>query len=310
MNQDKRAAWRRSRPSSRPIHRARAGGFIPAAGAWGRGGSTMIDAEEREAEIVGEAVTLAWQRVAALPPRKTAKTSKVEEEGRRRSRENVERCVGACVYGTARRSVTQSVHPNNQSSKDATMTGIRVGSYVTHSLRPAWGVGKVFGQSLQHILVGFSHLPEAERFKRMEWRPGLLERAEVKNDVELDSWKVECDSTCHTSARSSKPRRTAKAALWTREEGMERSSTSTATAFPTRGIDRRIATRGWRSTKLWHELLPRRRAARAGRRQAAHCRAAHPEGARPAREAAAAREERAAARARRVHAHREDDRRS
>jgi len=41
--------------------------FIPAAGAWGRGGSTMIELKSADAEMVGEAVTLAWQRVAALP---------------------------------------------------------------------------------------------------------------------------------------------------------------------------------------------------------------------------------------------------
>ena len=43
--------------------------FVPAAGAWGRDGSTMIVLKSADAEIVGEAVTLAWQRVAALPPR-------------------------------------------------------------------------------------------------------------------------------------------------------------------------------------------------------------------------------------------------
>lgn len=44
--------------------------FAPAAGAWGRGGSTMIDLKNADAEIVGEAVTLAWQRVSALPASK------------------------------------------------------------------------------------------------------------------------------------------------------------------------------------------------------------------------------------------------
>jgi Protein of unknown function (DUF3553) len=93
------------------------------------------------------------------------------------------------------------------------MNGLRVGHYVTHSMRPAWGIGKIFGQSSQHILVGFSNVPEEERFKRMEWRPGLLERAEGKHDAELDSWKVECDSTCHPLTAVIKPKRTAKAAI-------------------------------------------------------------------------------------------------
>ena len=45
--------------------------FVPAAGAWGRGGSTMIVLKEAEAEIAGEAVTLAWQRISALPSSKS-----------------------------------------------------------------------------------------------------------------------------------------------------------------------------------------------------------------------------------------------
>jgi hypothetical protein len=103
------------------------------------------------------------------------------------------------------------------------MSGIRVGSYVTHSLRPAWGVGKVFGQSQQHVLVGFSNLSEPERFKRLEWRPGLLERAvSVTSDPELDSWKVECDSTCHYIGAVAKPKRMTKTASWSREDAMER----------------------------------------------------------------------------------------
>lgn len=101
------------------------------------------------------------------------------------------------------------------------MSAIRVGSYVTHSQRPAWGLGKVFGQSQQHVLVGFSALPEAERFKRLELRPGLLDRAEVRQDPELDSWNVECDSTCHYIGAVEKPRRS-KAATMTREQAMEK----------------------------------------------------------------------------------------
>jgi hypothetical protein len=51
--------------------------FVPAAGAWGRGGSTMIVLKHAEAEIVGEAVTLAWQRIAALPASKSRKAKTV-----------------------------------------------------------------------------------------------------------------------------------------------------------------------------------------------------------------------------------------
>jgi hypothetical protein len=136
------------------------------------------------------------------------------------------------------------------------MSGIRVGSYVTHSLRPAWGIGKVFGQSAQHVLVGFSSLPESERFKRMEWRPGLLERAaDVKSHEEIDSWKVECDSTCHYLNAVIRPRR-AKAATWSREEAMERFLNKYSNGFPDAWYrsshrDARLA-----QTRLWRELLP------------------------------------------------------
>jgi hypothetical protein len=136
------------------------------------------------------------------------------------------------------------------------MSAIRVGSYVTHSVRPAWGVGKVFGQSPQHVLVGFASLPESERFKRMEWRPGLLERADVKSDLELDSWKVECDSTCHYIGAVSRPKRSAKAALWSREEAMERFLHKYSNGFPDAWYrsshrDARLA-----QTRLWRELFP------------------------------------------------------
>jgi hypothetical protein len=39
--------------------------FEPAAGAWGRGGSTMIVLKNAHAEIVGEALTLAYQRISS-----------------------------------------------------------------------------------------------------------------------------------------------------------------------------------------------------------------------------------------------------
>src|SRR5437763_9887870 len=43
--------------------RADAATFEPAAGAWGRGGSTMVRFASADAETVGEAMTLAWQGV-------------------------------------------------------------------------------------------------------------------------------------------------------------------------------------------------------------------------------------------------------
>lgn len=136
------------------------------------------------------------------------------------------------------------------------MSAIRVGNYVTHSMRPAWGVGKVFGQSTQHILVGFSNLPESERFKRMEWRPGLLERSDVKGDPELDTWKVECDSTCHPLNAMVKPKRTAKAALWTREQGMEKFLNKYNGGFPDAWYRSSHRDPRLKQHQLWNELLP------------------------------------------------------
>ena len=49
--------------------------FVPAAGAWGRGGSTMIDLKRADKELVGEAVTMAWQRISSLPASKSRKAS-------------------------------------------------------------------------------------------------------------------------------------------------------------------------------------------------------------------------------------------
>jgi hypothetical protein len=60
--------------------------FVPAAGAWGRGGSTMIVLKVAEPEIVGEAVTLAWQRLAALPPSKSRPGRKAAKKATARKR--------------------------------------------------------------------------------------------------------------------------------------------------------------------------------------------------------------------------------
>jgi len=44
--------------------------FVPGPGAWGRGGSTMIVLKNANEEIVGEALTLAFQRISAGPAAK------------------------------------------------------------------------------------------------------------------------------------------------------------------------------------------------------------------------------------------------
>ena len=42
--------------------------FEPAAGAWGRGGATAVILAAADPEIVGEALTLAWQNAVAKGP--------------------------------------------------------------------------------------------------------------------------------------------------------------------------------------------------------------------------------------------------
>ena len=58
--------------------------FVPASGAWGRGGSTMIVLANADSEIVGEAVTLAWQSAAAKAgPAAKPKPGRAKITGRR-----------------------------------------------------------------------------------------------------------------------------------------------------------------------------------------------------------------------------------
>ena len=49
--------------------------FAPESGAWGRQGCTAVHLAAADEEIVGEAMTLAWQNVAQ-PPRAPAKKSR------------------------------------------------------------------------------------------------------------------------------------------------------------------------------------------------------------------------------------------
>jgi hypothetical protein len=43
--------------------------FTPEAGAWGRSGSTRVDLREADDEVVGEALTMAWQNAEAKAKR-------------------------------------------------------------------------------------------------------------------------------------------------------------------------------------------------------------------------------------------------
>jgi hypothetical protein len=54
--------------------------FVPASGAWGVQGATMVELRQARAEAVGEAMTLAWQRANAAV---TAKSSRPRKPARR-----------------------------------------------------------------------------------------------------------------------------------------------------------------------------------------------------------------------------------
>ena len=47
--------------------------FEPAAGAWGRQGCTMVRLADADAEVIGEAMTLAWRAVMSAAPTRKAR---------------------------------------------------------------------------------------------------------------------------------------------------------------------------------------------------------------------------------------------
>ena len=60
------------------------GVFEPAAGAWGRGGSTMVRLAQADEEAVGEAMTLAWQGAVAKGPTKSREKKSKPTRARRK----------------------------------------------------------------------------------------------------------------------------------------------------------------------------------------------------------------------------------
>ncbi len=60
--------------------------FVPAAGAWGRGGSTMIVLAKADQEIVGEALTLAWQSASAKAPARSASARAPARQARKKAK--------------------------------------------------------------------------------------------------------------------------------------------------------------------------------------------------------------------------------
>jgi hypothetical protein len=50
--------------------------FAPESGAWGRQGCTRVRLKDTETEVLGEAMTLAWQNAVNQPPPKRAKTKR------------------------------------------------------------------------------------------------------------------------------------------------------------------------------------------------------------------------------------------
>ena len=58
--------------------------FVPASGAWGRGGSTMVQLASVDGDTVGEAMTLAWQKAVAAKKNKAKPRSKPKPKPKRR----------------------------------------------------------------------------------------------------------------------------------------------------------------------------------------------------------------------------------
>jgi hypothetical protein len=57
--------------------------FAPEAGAWGRGGSTRVYLASVHDELLGEALTLAWQNAASKGEAKTSKRRSTTKPARR-----------------------------------------------------------------------------------------------------------------------------------------------------------------------------------------------------------------------------------
>jgi len=58
--------------------------FVPAAGAWGRQGCTLVTVAGVDENVLGEAVTLAWQAAVRASVAKTPKTRRARPSKRRR----------------------------------------------------------------------------------------------------------------------------------------------------------------------------------------------------------------------------------
>lgn len=60
--------------------------FVPASGAWGRQGCTMVELRSVDETVLGEAMTLAWQNTAREAAAKRAKRTKSTRERSPRAR--------------------------------------------------------------------------------------------------------------------------------------------------------------------------------------------------------------------------------
>ena len=59
--------------------------FSPETGAWGRAGSTRVQLEPADEEIVGEALTVAWRRRIALSPEQKPRRAAAKRTGARKA---------------------------------------------------------------------------------------------------------------------------------------------------------------------------------------------------------------------------------
>ncbi|HEY7285360.1 MAG TPA: MmcQ/YjbR family DNA-binding protein [Vicinamibacterales bacterium] len=75
LSPDEQAEFMRSEPAT----------FVPAAGAWGRQGCTLVTLAQVDENVLGEAMTLAWQGAVRASVAKTPKTRRGRPPKRRQA---------------------------------------------------------------------------------------------------------------------------------------------------------------------------------------------------------------------------------
>jgi hypothetical protein len=137
------------------------------------------------------------------------------------------------------------------------LSEIPVGSYVTHSRRPEWGLGKVFCRNTPYVLVGFRDVTPSDRFKRLD--SSFLLLADSDGDEVLDSWLVDATPDCHQVIRVSRSKGKTPAgppvALWTLDQAFDRFLLRYPGGFQDPGYGPRERDWKWSKHLFWQESI-------------------------------------------------------